>query len=335
MPGAWLGSTSGRQLSRAEAVLPQALRQIPLCVESGVERWRATSRHWTSTGTAAFKVALDDGPAEAIVRIAPSGRDRLQRETWVLGALGRQELGADLLTVLPQRLGSGEAGGMPFVADRLLPGASVRAGDETVQAAATTLVTELHHRTARPITVDEARLSAWVDQPLAVIAGALRRGPLPPPRGALRRVSALLRQDLAGRPVQACWIHGDFWTDNLLVDGSTSAITGIIDWDLAASEELPVHDVLHLLLHARAQSAGIDLGDVLCSLLEGASWSDHERSVLDTAAWSLTNGVPDRSLVLLYWLRHVAAVAVQQRSYVDHSVLVWRLRNIHRVLRRI
>ena len=33
--------------------------------------------------------------------------------------------------------------------------------------------------------------------------------------------------------------------------------------------------------------------------------------------------------------RHVAAVSVQQRSYVTHSVRVWELRNVHRVLRSL
>jgi hypothetical protein len=40
-------------------------------------------------------------------------------------------------------------------------------------------------------------------------------------------------------------------------------------------------------------------------------------------------------LLLLYWLRYIAAIGQQQEQYVDHSVLIWRLRNVYPVLRAL
>jgi aminoglycoside phosphotransferase (APT) family kinase protein len=127
--------------------------------------------------------------------------------------------------------------------------------------------------------------------------------------------------------VTTSWIHGDFWTGNVLtVDGQVS---GVIDWDLASDDELPSHDLLNLLIHARWTAEHRELADVVLALLHEPDWSETERALLGPPA------VEERTALLLYWLRHVAAVGVQQLSYVPHSVLVWRWRNVHRLLHQL
>src|SRR4029450_10768001 len=77
------------------------------------------------------------------------------------------------------------------------------------------------------------------------------------------------------------------------------------------------------------------LRHVVVVLLNGGSWTAAERKLLETAGWAMADDVDQSTLLLLYWLRYGAAIGQQQEHYVDHSVLIWRLRNLHPVLRAL
>ena len=151
----------------------------------------------------------------------------------------------------------------------------------------------------------------------------------------MNRLVVKVQRDLLGKSVKVSWIHGDFWAGNLLIDGVSRAITGVIDWDLAAFPELPVHDVLQMLLLSRTLARRESLGQIVAGLLNGGSWTINERKLLETAVWASTDDVAQSTLLLLYWLRYIAAIGQQQEQYVDHSVLIWRLRNVYPVLRAL
>jgi aminoglycoside phosphotransferase (APT) family kinase protein len=51
-------------------------------------------------------------------------------------------------------------------------------------------------------------------------------------------------------PWTTSWIHGDFVAGNVLVDSVTRAVSGIVDWELAASPHLPARDLAKLVLSA-------------------------------------------------------------------------------------
>jgi aminoglycoside phosphotransferase (APT) family kinase protein len=273
------------------------------------------SAQWTSTGAAALTLAERDGAASRIVTLVRSGAARLARETWVLAHLPPTARA-------PVRLETGEVGGVAFAVDELLPG---HPSPDLLPAART--IRELHSQTARERVVDEELMARWVTTPLAVVEQLLARGPLPVPHDRLQRVGDQLRADLLGRAVTTSWVHGDFWSQNVLtVDAE---VTGVIDWDLAAADELPSHDLLNLLIHARARATGRQLADLILSLLRAPDWSEEEREILGPST------LEERTALLLYWLRHVAAVGVQQLSYAQHSVIAWRLLNVHRLLRQV
>ena len=310
VPGAWQASRRSAELRRARALLAEVLEMTG---ESG--QWRLASAHWTSTGAASLRLAGQGAEANRIVTLVPTGQARLARETWVLAHL-------PATARAPVRLETGEVGGVAFALDELLPG---RPGPDLVLAAEA--IVELHTQTARERPVDEDVVARWISTPLSVLEQLLARGPLPVPHAKLRRLAEQLHDDLLGMTVSTSWIHGDFWSGNVLTVGSE--VTGVIDWDLAADDELPSHDLLNLLIHARARATGRQLGDLVLSLLRAPDWSEAERAILGPSP------VKERTALLLYWLRHVAAVGVQQLSYAEHSVVVWRLLNVHRFLRRI
>lgn len=309
-PGRWQATRRRRELRRARGLVPEVLRQI-----GEAERWQPDSSYWTSTGAASVRLVERGGAGGRVVTFLPTAAARLARETCVLAQLPP-------VARAPVRLGTGIAGGVAFAVDELLPGTP---SADLLSAAHA--VRELHSETGRDRVVDDDLLARWVTTPLSAVAALLERGPVPVPHEALRRVGEQLREGLLGRTLTTSWIHGDFWTGNVLtVDG---AVTGIIDWDLAADDELPSHDLLNLLIHARWTAERRELADVVLELLREPDWSEAERAVLGPTV------VEERTALLLYWLRHVASVGVQQLSYVPHSVLVWRWRNVHQFLRQL
>jgi aminoglycoside phosphotransferase (APT) family kinase protein len=58
----------------------------------------------------------------------------------------------------------------------------------------------------------------------------------------LARLEAALDERLADIPLG--WIHGDFWSRNLLSRGDH--LVGVLDWDAASPSALPLLDLLHL-----------------------------------------------------------------------------------------
>jgi aminoglycoside phosphotransferase (APT) family kinase protein len=335
VPGMFRSSTAALQLARAEGLLPRILLMNPRFTDADAERWRTISRKWTSTGTAVFAVRLERTQSCVVVRINSRGAAWLSRETLVLRRLRNYPLPQRLQALLPTRLTAGSIAGHGFTVDEALPGSQDLGPSFARDVAALSLIGELHQMTAQEMTVDHETLQAWLGAPLRTITALLRQFPLPLPRDALNRLVVKVQGDLLGKSVKISWIHGDFWAGNLLVDGASRSITGIIDWDLAAFPELPMHDVLQMLLLSRTLARHQSLGQVVAQLLNSGSWTRHERKLLETAGWATADDVDQSTLLLLYWLRYVAAIGQQQEHYVDHSVLVWRLRNLHPVLRAL
>jgi hypothetical protein len=98
---------------------------------------------------------------------------------------------------------------------------------------------------------------------------------------------------------------------------------------LASSSELLALDVATFLLSANARVARRELGGVIVALLGDAG--SELRSSLDQAAQQGPGDpIPTRALVLLCWLRHVAANLAKSDRYARHRA--WRHYNVDLVL---
>lgn len=123
--------------------------------------------------------------------------------------------------------------------------------------------------------------------------------------------------------------HGDFFHGNLLAEGDR--LVGVVDWDAAGPDHLPLLDLLHLR-HATQALAELDWGPKLIQELlpwARAGGDDTARSYCERL------GVPvdsDRlqALVLAYWLDRVS---YHLRSYPFRwAQPVWLDRNVSFVL---
>jgi aminoglycoside phosphotransferase (APT) family kinase protein len=127
------------------------------------------------------------------------------------------------------------------------------------------------------------------------------------------------------------WVHGDFGPSNILLTPDGAGVAGIVDWELAASPDLPSVDLVTLLLTTRAQAQQRELGDVVRILLTDARWTDFECRLLHRAQAGLADSTQEvRATVLLCWLRHAAANLTKSVRYAHHRI--WIHNNVDVVL---
>ncbi len=265
----------------------------------------------------------------------------LPDETAVLRALQADPRLGDWRRLLPQVLAEGEVGGQVYRAERLLPGVpgsrllAKPAKPLRLQATAAAAIGELHRRTASPTRFDAKMLEQWVDEPVRglLCLSAARTG-WDRHRPAIERLRTELGQALLGRTLAVSWVHGDYWPANVLVSDDGATVTGIIDWDLAQPDGLPLLDLVHLFLSVRMIMRRQELGVVVRSLLNGAEWTPHERELL-AAAWAALPGerIRTREMMLLSWLQHIDATRTKASRF--GGPLLWESRNIELVLQAL
>jgi aminoglycoside phosphotransferase (APT) family kinase protein len=294
----------------------------------------------TVTDMAVIAAGPAGGPPRALIKVAMTAvaAETLQREHSVLAALHADPRVAQVRAILPNVIADGEVAGRAFLVEVMLPGVPASRllggapGAKRILTAAAGSISELHACTATAGVVEGALLERWVDHPVEVLRrhlAARRQGGRAD--RAIDRLAEALRAALEGRAVTQSWVHGDFGPTNVLMSARGAVITGIVDWESAASADLPLVDLVALLLSVRAQRRRRELGWVVRELLTGGNWSPLESALLDSA-WSRLGGerVDSRALILLWWLRQVTANLTKSVRYTGGGL--WGHWNVHPVL---
>jgi hypothetical protein len=320
-----------RRLSRLRALVPEMLGER-------AESLTVADVRLTSTGMAVFAL-VDAGGSRRLVAKVPTTAEAaagLDRETEVLTSLRADRRLGDWRDLLPRPVAQGDAGGRPYRADAALLGAPpserlpVDDRRRLVASAAETIAV-LHQRTATTVYGDAALADRWVDSRLRDLWPGAANGVGLPSRAAHLRDE--LRATLIGGTFHVSWVHGDLWPGNLLVDQGDERIHGIVDWDAAATPEIPLHDLLHLALYARPASPGRELGVFVAGHLRGEPWHDDQRGLLEHGGvLTGTDSISERHALLLYWLRRAAAHAHQQGARRGLRYRVWERRNVDPVM---
>ncbi|MEO6577744.1 MAG: aminoglycoside phosphotransferase family protein [Candidatus Limnocylindria bacterium] len=314
-------------------------------IRSAASRWLASHGEWqidavtrSRSGTRIARIRSADG-TRAILKIADSahGARSLDREGRSLTKLAAEPRLAMLLALIPGVLAAGTDGRWSYLVQRALPGTPATPSlhhARTILADVSTLATSWHAATARQCVASEAELDEWVERPIIAMRDLVGVSQHAPVGATLARVGDELRSVLRGATTTLGWIHGDLWTDNILVRSDGAEITGIVDWDSASELGLALHDQLHLILYARKLTARSEIGDEVCRALgPEPDWDAVERPGL-TAAIATMPGSDEpaqrRVGVLLYWLRLVAMnLARQPRATRDRR---WLNKNVREVL---
>ena len=296
--------------------------------------WRASDVAVSSTLVTVVRVSCDLTGQQAVVKLpwTAEGARSLRRQATVLAILHADPRLAGWCRVVPRHLGAGEVDGRPYWVEAALPGEPVRAttlrrsAGRPVLAAAIRQIEDLHARTAERTPMDAVTVDAWVERPLRRI-GDYRAGRRHPERSPdpLPRLRAQLVTALAGRDLRTGWIHGDFWPGNLLATGP--AVTGVVDWNHAAPGQLPLHDLVHAHVLAVRMVTGAELGDIVVRALHHNLAEAVRVPAPQVASW--LDGLPERSAVLLYWLRYIA-LFIDSEGHRDNPR--WLRGNVDRVL---
>jgi aminoglycoside phosphotransferase (APT) family kinase protein len=327
-----------RRLAEAVALVPEMLRQAAHQVPIRDRRARIVRAELTSTAVAVIILSEGGSPCAVVkVPMTPQAAEGIRRESRTLEALHGDDRLGDFRRLIPRPYLSGTALGRHFRVDPALPGeaaigpllAEAELG-RPLEAAGETIHV-LHQRSADSVQ-GSAVVNDWVG---ARAAAADTHGALT--RDAGRRVASLLdglRSAVASNTFKAGWVHGDYWTGNLLFDGPHPA--GIIDWDAAAPTDLPAIDLLHLVLYGRRLAGAGELGEIVARQLLHDEWSALERRLLVRyAGWGGDGPLPPRQALLLYWLRHVAHHERQETGPNSIRHRRWVRRNIRPVLRTV
>lgn len=302
----------------------------------------------TSTGVAVGMVGADGQSPRAVLKLPLTlpAEGALARETAALDTLHRDVRLGEWRALIPRPLARGVLLGRPYRLDGMLPGRPRTGGGNREHEAATLrmaarTIAVLHAATARPLPADAAPTELWVERHLRTLE--LHAGNPRAIAAAAARVRAELREPLRGFHGQVSTVHGDYWPGNVLVAdpdsagrrrrpggqrGFPGAPVGIVDWESWGPLELPHHDVLHLLLSARRQHTGQELGTIVAELLRGRDWSPDERELLDAQALGPGESIAMRHALLLYWLRHAAMHARQQPGQAGVRYRLWERRNV-------
>lgn len=331
-----------RHFARACDRVPSILVSIPARDDAlPPATWRVQRAERTRTGVVVISVGPVDQPPRAVVKLPQTreGVAGLQRQRAVHTALHADARLGEWRSLVPKPLAAGAVAGQFYTAEEALPGraalplVSDPKARMRLQIGAAAAIGELHRRTARSVLVDDAMLERWIDRPLLVIRRLhARRPPALRNDAAIERLRTELYGALTGRRLCASWIHGDFWPANILVGPDAATLTGIVDWDRAAPDELPLHDVLHLLLYTRKLLQHCEPGEIVRALLGGGEWTRHERALLDAAELPPPDAAAgERAMVLLYWLRFIAANLLQSTYFGRNRW--WVTKNIDDVLR--
>ena len=331
-------SARRRRLERTERIVPRVLAEVPGKGEDAppttwwmrVPAGMATDRTVALVGPVGF-------PARAAIKLPESenAASGLVREADVLSQLGSDPRLAGWRSLLPELLAVGEIDGAPYVVETLMPGIDGRrllargAAPWEVMEAVAAAVEPLHRNTCVELVVGHALLRKWVGEPLAMLEHrAQRNGRIGRRRSeALERLRTEVQCALLGKRVSAGWVHGDCVPGNVLFDPLDGTVTGIVDWELASAFDLPLLDIVQLVLSTRMHTRRRELGEVVIDVLGAGGWTDEERALLATARSRLPGDHPPwRVLVLLAWLRHTASMLAKATGYADNWL--WRRSNL-------
>jgi aminoglycoside phosphotransferase (APT) family kinase protein len=302
----------------------------------GSDEWQIGTVHRARSGTRIAQVrSARDGRA-GILKItdAPDGALGLDREWTVLSALAAEPRLEVLRPLLPEVLAAGSGGGWSYLVQGSLAGAPATAGamraPRSLLTEASMIAGRMHGATATPRMITESEVDEWIGRPLAAVRSLVGDRLGTSEMTTLDRMAGELEAGVIHATIPLGWIHGDLWSDNILVDGPGGAITGIVDWDSASDAGLAAHDQLHLVLYTRKLLAGTEIGLEICRALgTDPEWDALEVAALETGTAHLpgaTEAARRRLGILLYWLRLVEMNLARQprathtRRWVDDNI---------------
>ena len=333
----------GRQVEFAERLLVQLARDGQLGPAGRSPRITSTMLT-RSDGVVALVAAGDQDEPRLVLKLplTPDAERSTTGHRQVVVTLHEMPELRSFCEFVPRPIAWGDQHGRPYYVETALPGVGAadlvrrQAEPAELRQDAARLIRQLHLATLRRQVVDDILFARVAGDDLALLrqlaAGWPEAGLL---AHQLDRLEDLLRRQVAGSELPFSWAHGDFWPGNLLIDPEGGAIRGVVDWDRASADQIPLHDLLHMLAYTHKMQRRSELGQEIVAYLLPAAFDKYERSLVKEALEQLDLPVSVeffRAITMLYWLRFAAANL--SRYPLFQSDARWLKNNIFLVLKR-
>ena len=342
----WSRLLERRTLERADALAGRLLADLQ---RSGQGEWAGgTPRVTTSLLTRSDVVVMlvsdgSDGTATRVLKLplSPDAIRSTDRHRQVVGTLQSMPMLQNFVALVPRALAWGEFEGQSYYLETALAGTAasdlVRRKIEpaSFKADAVRAIRRLHVGSSQRRVVGADAFARLAGDDLAALyqqsAGWPNAAAL---RDALQSVEAFLRRKLIGLDLPFAWTHGDYWPGNIMTHPG-GGISGVLDWDRAVVNQLPLLDILHLFAYVRKMQQRTELGETLVDYVLPAAFDAQERALIDESLEQY--GLPNdaefwRAAVLLYWLRFAAANLTRYQRLQNDNF--WLEKNIFTVLKR-
>lgn len=276
-----VGSRRGRPPTVLDAALAQAGEQLSVSLEP----------EWPLATQAGLVVIAPTGVLR--VAIGPA-LQQLERQRDVLATLDASSPVPDIAGLVPWLLAEGKTGLAYWSLERRLPGslAPSQPSGRLLQDCVDFLV-------ALNGTGDN---SVPKSSP-ARDAGVIARACDPEGSGAVQRLGSRVEAALAEVP--RVFVHGDFWSRNLLAE--SGRLVGVVDWENGGPGRLPLLDLLQLQLNAVRSARHQFLGPALIEYLLPWAQAGGDELARGYAGRIGIEATPSllETFVLAYWLDRV------------------------------
>ncbi len=321
----------GRRLGgkKTMAVAERALGELR-SEGAPVEDWHPLRVLRTITDARLVAVGPDADTETALVKLGASeyANASLQRAAAALNRLAQDPRLASWRRVAPEVVGTGQTGEGFFVVERVVVGVNAdtlvgrREAPSAVIASAAGVARELGVLTRGPV----GGASQWFQARVGVIRRALEAPEYRTLTADLERLAGSLSESVSELPSSV--VHGDFWLGNLLADGESHEVVGVLDWDASSPDGVIDLDLITLMVTTRVLLGGLETGPAVLGLLGDQPWSPSEREVLASGLVADWAASPDA--IRVAWLHGVALVLEQSSRYQPGTP--WFLRNLASVL---
>jgi hypothetical protein len=195
--------------------------------------------------------------------LVPFAEARLRKQSEMLAHLQSREMQRRIESqpmlqhvyrqrIFPQMLAQGEFEKQAyFVESRVkgMPLSRLRISKESLRKFCDVLFLFWHRMQlccGKHVKIDDERFEQLFQAPLQRLAEWAQ----PPQRyqEIMQRLGDFFASRFAGKRISLSLVHGDFSTKNILAHPQNLELSGIIDWDMALKQSLPLLDVLHFFI---------------------------------------------------------------------------------------
>jgi hypothetical protein len=248
------GDASSSKLETIETYLRSSWSSLGL---SGAppSRWSPLVLAHRKTTTAVVSVVLLGGDVPLVAKLPRYGRENaaLHREAATLERV-RGALRGPVLDTVPRSFGVHRIDGTEVLLQTVVPGRHLVAETASRPLSAGLLASQLElmfswsrrlqDGSERWTVVDDA----LIDETLVPLAEAAVDATADAHVESLLSRALDAARALRGTAIRRCVVHGDFWAGNVLVE--RDEVTGVVDWERAEIDGLPIWDPVKCVLDA-------------------------------------------------------------------------------------